>query len=501
MDLSKPVLVTGATGYVGGRLVPRLLEEGYKVRVLVRDPGRLAGRSWTDQIDIVRGDVLDPKSLPLAFEDVQAAYYLIHSMGGGAEFQERDLIAARNFSTAAYQHKVNRLIYLGGLGDPETDLSKHLRSRQETGNALRSSGVPVTEFRAAVIVGSGSLSFEMIRYLTERIPVMICPRWVFTRVQPIGIEDILEYLARALRNPESAAKIIEIGGSDVLTYGEMMLGYAKVRHLTRHLISVPVLTPRLSSYWVHWMTPIPASIARPLIEGLRNEVVVRDNSARDIFPHIHPQDYQSSVEEALKNLDRGEVETIWSDALASSQGSASPAHFKQEQGLIIERRERKVSAPPETVFKTFCSLGGENGWLSLNSAWQLRGSFDRLIGGVGFRRGRRNPFDLRIGDAVDFWRVEAVEPAKLLRLRAEMKVPGRAWLQFEAEPKPGETTKLIQTAYFAPKGLPGLLYWYALYPIHAFIFAGMVRKLGEKAEELNIRNLMEEKHLHEPAKS
>jgi hypothetical protein len=280
----------------------------------------------------------------------------------------------------------------------------------------------------------------------------------------------------------------------------MMLGFSRVRNLTRYLISVPVLTPWLSSYWVHWMTPIPASIARPLIEGLRNEVVVRDFKARQIFPNIKPLDYSSSVEKALENMLNGDVETIWSDALASSQGSSSPVSFKQEQGLIIERRERSVSAPPNLVFKTFSGLGGNKGWLSLNSAWRLRGDLDRIVGGVGYRRGRRHPEEVRIGDAIDFWRVEAIEPGKSLRLRAEMKVPGRAWLQFEAEEVDRETTKLIQTAYFAPKGLPGLLYWYTLYPIHAYIFAGMARKIGEHAE--NLHNLIgkEEKVLHERVK-
>jgi uncharacterized protein YndB with AHSA1/START domain len=329
---------------------------------------------------------------------------------------------------------------------------------------------------------------------------MICPRWVFTRIQPIGIEDVLKYLVGALQTPESANEIIEIGGADVLTYGEMMLGYAKVRNLTRYLISVPVLTPRLSSYWVHWMTPIPASIARPLIEGLRNEVVVRDTKAGEIFPQIQPVDYQSAVAEALENMLNGEVETIWSDALASSQGSRAPALYKQEQGLILEKRERTILAPPNVVFKTFSSLGGEKGWLSLNSAWQLRGELDRLVGGVGYRRGRRHPDEVRMGDAIDFWRVEAVEPGRLLRLRAEMKVPGRAWLQFESEPGAGGTTNFIQTAYFAPKGLPGLLYWYALYPIHAFIFAGMVQKIGEQAEESNELLVNKEKMQHEPIK-
>ena len=287
------MLVTGATGYVGGRLVPRLLDSGFRVRVLARDASRLQNRSWLDRAEVAEGDVLDPSTLPAAMKDVESAYYLIHGMREGEAFHQRDLLAARNFAQATKESGVGRIIYLGGLGDPHENLSAHLRSRQETGDVLRQVGVSVTEFRAAIIVGAGSVSFEMIRYLTERVPVMICPRWVFTRVQPIAIEAVLDYLVAAHNTPESSGKVIEIGGSDVLTYGQMMLGYAKVRRLRRMLLPVPVLTPRLSSYWVHLVTPIPGSIAQPLIEGLRNEVVVRDPVARRLFPSIQPAGYQT----------------------------------------------------------------------------------------------------------------------------------------------------------------------------------------------------------------
>lgn len=477
------VLVTGATGYVGGRLVPRLLENGYRVRVLVRDPRRLQGRPWLEAVEVVQGDVLDPETLPAALQDVQTAYYLIHSMEGKADFVERDRNGGRHFGLAAKAANVERIIYLGGLGNPEDELSKHLRSRQLSGDALRQGGVPVTEFRAAIIVGSGSISFEMIRYLTERIPMMICPRWVFTHIQPIAIHDVLTYLLAAIQYPESSAEVIEIGGADVLTYGEMMLGYAAERGLKRRLIAVPVLTPHLSSYWVHWMTPIPAPIARPLIEGLRNEVVVRNDNARRIFPDIHPMGYQEAVHLALNKLDNGEVETIWSDALISSRGDVPPVYLAHEQGLIIERREIEVKAPPEAVYRLFSGLGGKRGWLALNAAWQLRGALDRLLGGVGMRRGRRSANEVRVGDAIDFWRVEAIEPNHLLRLRAEMKVPGRAWLQFESRPQSNGRTKLVQTAFFEPKGLMGLLYWYLLYPIHAWIFGAMVHEIARQTEE------------------
>jgi len=371
---------------------------------------------------------------------------------------------------------------LGGLVDPNHAMSEHLSSRQETGEALREAGTPVTEFRAAAIIGSGSLSFEMVRYLTERVPIMVCPRWVYTRTQPIAVRDVLNYLISALDVPESAGQTIEIGGADVLTYGDMMLGYAKARGLQRWLLPVPVLTPRLSSYWVHWVTPIPAVMAKPLIEGLRNELIVRTDTARRLFPQIEPVGYQLAVQRALAKLDASQVETIWSDALATSQGDITPVTLTTQDGMIIELRQQVVDASPAVVHAVYTSLGGKQGWLYFDWAWRLRGILDRLFGGVGLRRGRRHPSQVRVGEALDFWRVEAVEPDGLLRLRAEMKVPGRAWLQFESKPQPNNQTLLQQTALFAPKGLFGLLYWYLLYPIHALIFSGMVHGLAKQAE-------------------
>jgi uncharacterized protein YbjT (DUF2867 family) len=475
-------MVTGVTGYVGGRLVPRLLAAGYRVRCLVRDPARLQGRSWLDQVEVVQGDVLVPETLPAALQGVQVAYYLIHSMMSSTDFHERDLVAARNFGEAARQVGVERVIYLGGLVDPHQALSEHLDSRRQTGQVLREAGPPVTEFRAAAIIGSGSLSFEMVRYLTERVPVMICPSWVYTRTQPIAINDVLSYLLATLTVPESRDQIIEIGGADVLTYGDMMLGYARERGLRRWLLPVPVLTPRLSSHWVHWVTPIPAEIGRPLIEGLRNELIVRNDLARQLFPEIEPMDYQAAVRRALRRLEAGPIETTWSDALMSSQGDIEPVTLTTHDGMNIEQRQLLVDAPPPVVFKTYTALGGQRGWPNFNWAWNLRGFLDRLVGGVGMRRGRRDPDDLRVGDALDFWRVELVEPDRLLRLRAEMKVPGRAWLQFESIPQPDHKTLLVQTALFAPKGLSGFLYWYGIYPIHGFVFSGMVQRLAWQAE-------------------
>jgi uncharacterized protein YbjT (DUF2867 family) len=344
------ILVTGVTGYIGGRLVPRLLQAGYRVRVLARDASRLQDRPWVGQVEVSEGDVLKPETLENAIHGVSAAYYLIHSMMDTSDFEQRDLTAAQNFGQAAKVMGVKRILYLGGLGDPDAALSQHLSSRQQTGDVLRQSGVPITEFRAAIIVGSGSVSFEMIRYLTERLPVMICPRWVYTRVQPIGIRNVMEYLVAALNTPESIGKIIEIGGSDVLTYGDMMLGYAQVRGLNRYLIPVPVLTPRLSSHWVHWMTPIPSQIARPLIDGLQNEVVVRDDLANEIFPQIQPLDYKTSVQLALDRLEASQIESSWSDALVSSGGDRPTVELRNTEGMIIERRIYLTDATPEEVF-------------------------------------------------------------------------------------------------------------------------------------------------------
>lgn len=476
------ILVTGATGYIGGRLIPRLLSAGHSVRVLVRDARRISGRSWARDVEIFEGDVLQAGSLEVALRGVDVAYYLIHSMMDSADFQDRDIIAARNFGNAARNAGTGRIIYLGGLGNSGTELSKHLESRQVTGDVLRESGVPVTEFRAAIIVGSGSVSFEMIRLLTERLPIMVCPRWVFTRVQPIGIRNVLDYLVGAINLPASTGKIIEIGGTDVLTYGDMMIQYAEVRGLKRHLIPVPVLSPRLSSHWVHWMTPIPKQIARPLIDGLRNEVIVTNDIAKELFPEIRLLDYRTAVQLALERLNASHIETSWSDSMASSQGDKESVLLTNIEGMIVERRQTSVHASREAVFSVFSTLGGDRGWLYMNWAWHIRGIIDRMFGGVGFRRGRRHPDELRVGDALDFWRVETVEVPKAIRLRAEMKVPGKAWLQFEANPTQDGATLLVQTAYFAPKGLAGILYWYLLYPIHSLIFSGMIDRIKRQAE-------------------
>ena len=475
------ILVTGATGYIGGRLVPVLLGAGHDVRCLVRDPGRIEGRF--EGAEIARGDLFDADALAASLHDCDVAYYLVHSMSDDRrDFTQRDREAARLFGAAAATAGVQRIIFLGGLGTDGNgeNLSKHLKSRHEVGNELRAGGVPVTEFRAAIIVGSGSVSFEMLRYLTERLPVMIAPKWVRTRCQPIAIRDVLAYLVAALEVPGSAGRIVEIGGADVLEYRDMMLRYAHIRDLARRIIIVPFFSPGLSSRWIHFVTPIPSALARPLVEGLFNEVIVRDDSARALFPSIHPIGYDEAVRRALDRYKTTGPETTWFDAFDVSK---LPGEFAgSEQGMLIDRRERDSRASPEAVFRVFSSLGGTKGWLYADWLWDVRGILDRMVGGVGTRRGRRSATILRPGDAVDFWRVEAYRPNELLRLRAEMKLPGYAWLQFEAIPRDGGGTCLRQTAFFDPRGAFGIAYWYSVLPFHEFIFGNMATRIVREAE-------------------
>lgn len=480
------ILITGVTGYVGGRLVDYLLERGYRIRVMSRDRSRLRRRPWSNQVETVEADVFDVDSLHRALRGIDVAYYFIHSMSGKADdhFVQKDIEAARNFASVAREEGADRIIYLGGLGGEEDHLSKHLKSRQETGRVLREYGPDVTEFRAAVIVGSGSKSFEMIRYLTERVPIMICPSWVYSKIQPIAIRDVLKYLTATIEKPDSRGEIIEIGGADIQTYASMMTEYARIRGLRRWLIPIPLLTPRLSSYWVHWMTPIPASLARPLIEGVRNNVTVQSDKASSIFPEIRPMEYETAVQRALERFQEGSIESSWSDSLTSSQGGHQPVTLQTQEGLIIERRQLQVEASPEEIYDIFTGFGGRRGWPAWNWAWRIRGIFDRLLGGVGFRRGRRDPDEVRPGDAIDFWRVEDLEPQRMLRLRAEMKLPGKAWLEFRITDDQSEAGHVLtQTAYFAPKGLAGIAYWYLLYPIHRIIFSQMIKAVKRDAEK------------------
>jgi len=470
------ILVVGASGYIGGRLVPLLAARGHDLTLLARDPRPLVARFPGARV--VGADLLDPVSIPPAVEGIDVVYYLAHSMRAGESgFAERDLGSARDFAGAAARAGVRRIVYLGGLGDDAAGLSHHLASRHEVGAELAAHGVPVVELRAAVVIGSGSASFEILRHLTERLPIMITPRWVGTRCQPIGIGDVLDSLVAVLDHPEVTG-IVEIGGPDVLSYGEMMLTYARLRGLRRLMIPVPVLTPRLSSYWVGLVSPIPAGIARPLIEGLRNEVVVRDPGPA-LALGVRPVPYVEALQRAIDRTDRHDIESTWFDAVSAPDRQSLTA-VESREGMIIDRRSHRVAAPPERTFAEVERLGGEAGWPYADILWRLRGLADRVVGGVGMRLGRRDANSVRVGDAVDFWRVEEVRRPSLLRLRAEMKVPGRAWLQYEVIPTQGGS-RIVQTAFFEPKGLGGLAYWYVLYPAHAVIFRGMVRELARRA--------------------
>lgn len=466
------VLVTGATGYIGGRLIPRLLTAGHAVRVLVRDRARIVGRPWAEKVEVVEGDLLRSSTLPAALEGIDAAYYLVHSMAGQGDFTAMDRQAATNFTEAGSHLK--HVIYLGGLQPASGEASTtHLRSRAETGELLRSR-LPVTELRAGPIIGPGSASFEMARYLVERLPVMVTPRWARNQVQPIAIEDILRYLVTALEHEPMG--VVAVGGPP-LTFIDMMRQYAELRGLRRLIFTVPVLTPTLSARWVGLITPIPNRLAVPLIQGVIEPLLLPDDKAARCFPEISPVDYRTAVRHALDHTERGEIETRWSGALGKGELST----LEDWEGLIREVRAVPVQASPERVFDCFSTLGGGRGWLTFNWAWWLRGLFDRIIGGPGLRRGRRHPTELFAGEALDFWRVEKVERPTCLRLYAEMKLPGRAWLQWEVQPQDGQT-QLIQTALFEPHGLPGVLYWYTLYPIHRLIFTRLVHAIARAAQ-------------------
>lgn len=471
------ILITGATGYVGGRLVERLLESDvHHLRVLVRDAAGARARSWAERVDIVEGDLTDPDSLARALEGIDAAYYLVHSMASGPDFAELDRKAASTFADAA-AGRVRQVIYLGGIlpaPDGGRANSKHLRSRAEVGEILRTR-LPTTELRAGPIIGGGSASFEMVRYLTERLPAMIAPRWILNDVQPIAIRDTLSYLVAALGR-DDALGVIDIG-TEPLTFKAMMERYAAVRGLPRVIIPVPVLAPRLAALWVGLVTPIPNALAVPLVEGMVRPIVGDTTRARALFPEIEPISYDDAISRALARTEAGQVTTRWSVA---GGPNVPKVRLVDDEGVVRDVRARLVDATPAQVFRAFSSLGGARGWRVWGWAWALRGAIDQLLGGPGLRRGRRHPEILYPGEALDFWRVEEYRPHSLLRLRAEMKVPGRAWLQFEAIPD-GERTRLVQTAFFAPTGFFGWLYWYAIYPLHAKIFSDMVDAIAADA--------------------
>ncbi|WP_326598195.1 SDR family oxidoreductase [Streptomyces sp. NBC_01803] len=475
-------LVTGATGYLGGRLVPELLGAGHAVRCMARTPDRLRHRPWADRVETVRGDATDAASVGAALDGVEVAYYLIHAIGSGRDFEDTDRRAARIFGERARAAGVRRIVYLGGLtpvGVPERELSPHLRSRAEVGRILLGSGVPTAALRAAVIIGSGSASFEMLRQLTERLPVMTTPSWVRTRVQPVAVRDVLRVLVGCAALPDDVSRTFDLGGPDVVTYQDMMRRYARQAGLRRRLIvPVPVLTPSLSSHWVGLVTPVPSRTARPLVESLRHEVVCAE---RDIERYVPPPDggfldLDGALRAALRQV-------------AGTAPPARPAPGDPQPGdpgwaggsLYTDRRERAVDTSPAALWRVMEGIGGANGWYSAPLAWAARGWLDTLLGGVGLRRGRPAPGRLRVGDHLDFWRVEALERERLLRLRAEMRLPGLAWLELTVRQDEAGRTVYGQRALFQPRGLAGHAYWWAVWPFHAWVFGGMVRNITAAA--------------------
>lgn len=481
------VLVTGATGYIGGRLVPELLARGQRVRCLARHPERLAGAPWRAAVDVVAGDVTDPESLDAALTGIDAAYYLVHSIGTGPAWTERDRLAAEVFRDAAGRAGLRQIIYLGGLGDDAAGLSAHLASRHEVGDILRRGPVPVTELRAAIVIGSGSVSFEMLRHLVEKLPVMVTPRWVESRCQPIAVGDVLAYLAGVLDHDGALGRTFDIGGPDVLTYREMMRSYAHVAGLAPRLIlPVPVLSPRLSSLWIGLVTPLPSSLARPLVDSLVNDVVVRDRSIDAVVP-LDPTPFPEAVSLALRRLRDLDTHPAGAGRPAAGPPGGHPAEPNPTDpawsgGTVLEdRREVACAAPPAVLFRTVTGIGGDRGWYSPSWLWTLRAVLDRLAGGGGLRRRRRHPDLLAVGDTIDTWRVEEFEPGRHLRLRSEMRMPGHAWLEWRVEPD-GAGSRLIQRARFTPRGLLGRAYWYALVPLHAVVFRRMAHRLAASAE-------------------
>lgn len=481
-------LVFGSTGYIGGRLVPRLLSAGYRVRVLARDPARVRAYEWGDRVEIVRGAAQDEGPVDEAVQDVDVLYYLVHSMSAGKDFETTDHDAASNIARAAAAASIGRIVYLGGLHPDHAQLSPHLRSRVEVGEIFLASGVPSLVLQAGVVIGSGSASFEMVRHLTEVLPYMPAPRWVRNFIQPIAVRDVLHYLLGAGRVDADVNRAVDIGGPDVLRYGQMMNGYAVEAGLRQRAIAaLPVLTPRLASHWVNLVTPVPRAIARPLVESLQNDCVMKNHDIDSLIP---PPDggltpYRRAVSLALGRVREDDIETSWQDAEVLGVPSGPLANDPDWAGRTVftDTREAETTAPPEALWAVIQAIGGENGWYSSPLLWAVRGWMDRVVGGVGLARGRRSRQRLVVGDALDFWRVEAIEPGSLLRLRAEMKVPGSAWLELRATPVAGGS-RYDQRAVFFPLGLAGRLYWFAVLPFHGFIFRGMANRITAAAEQL-----------------
>jgi uncharacterized protein YbjT (DUF2867 family) len=481
--------VTGASGYVGGRLVPELLAAGWMVRAMARSRNRLRDHPWAGAVEIVEADPTDEASLRQALVDVDVAYYLVHSLGHAESFAATDRAAARAFARQAKSAGVGRIVYLGGLAPRGEVLSTHLASREEVGEILLDSGVPTAVLRAAVILGSGSASFEMLRYLTERLPIMVTPRWVDSYLQPIAIRDVLRYLVGAADLPPEVNRGFDIGGADVLTYRQLMARYAKVAGLaSRRVVPVPVLSPRLSSLWVGLVTPVPGRLARPLVESLVHDVVTTEHDIAQYIPD--PPDgligVERAIELALARIRDADVATSWANAtVRGAPSDPMPTDPDWAGGdIYVDDRSRTVEAPPEALWAVIEGIGGTSGWYSWALAWRARGWLDKLLGGPGLRRGRRSPYDLQIGDVVDWWRVEEILDQELLRLRAEMRVPGRAWLDLGIETAPDGGTVFRQRAVYAPRGLLGRAYWWMVWPFHGLVFGGMQRNIAGRAEEL-----------------
>ncbi|MFD6675609.1 SDR family oxidoreductase [Rhodococcus zopfii] len=477
------ILVTGATGYIGGRLAPRLVAAGHRVRVLARSPDKLRDVPWAGDVEVVRGDLDDPDSVDAACRDIDVVYYLVHSMSGKGEFVEAEQRSAEHVAAAARRAGVGRIVYLGGLHPNSERLSPHLRSREQVGRILLDSGVPTLVLQAGVVIGSGSASFEMIRHLGNRLPVMTTPRWVNNRIQPIAVRDVLHYLVAAADAPLRRSRTFDIGGPDVLRYGEMLQDYAEVAGLLRRRIVVlPVLTPRLAGLWIGLVTPIPPSLGRALIESLSTDAIVTEHDIDAVIPPPPggTTGYRDAVALALRRIDRGEVETTWANASPVGAPADPLPSDPDWAGEVVFTDERSLDCdcPAGEVWPIVESIGGENRWYSFPLAWTIRGWLDRFAGGVGLARGRRNATTLHTGDALDFWRVERIDRFELLRLRAEMLAPGGAWLEWRLEPLGPDRTRLHQRAIFFPKGLAGRLYWYALLPFHGIIFKGMLENIA-----------------------
>ena len=477
--------MTGASGYIGGRLVAALEGAGRRVRCVTRRPELIGGR-FGPGTEVVAGDVLDTDSMRRAMAGVDIAYYLVHSLGSRGHFEQEEERAARSFVDAARGAGVRRIVYLGGLAHPDelagqagAGASAHMSSRLRVGEVLRGSGIPTVEFRASIVIGAGSLSFELIRALVQRLPVMVTPRWVSVEAQPIAIVDVIAYLVAALDVPLDASRVFEIGGAEVTSYRGLMEEYARQRGLRRLFVPVPFLTPQLSSLWLGLVTPIFARVGRKLIESITMPSVVRDGGALEVLP-VRPRGYRDAIRQALADEDARLVATSWSDALSSSAGRRARGAGRRFGDRLIDSRAVTVAASPERAFIPIRRIGGARGWYYANALWRLRGVVDRMLGGVGMKRGRRDPEELRAGDVLDCWRVVACETPRVLTLEAEMRLPGRAWLQFEVA-HGAEGTSIRQTAVFDPMGLGGLLYWYVLYLPHLLIFRGMLAAVARRA--------------------